>query len=329
MNDNRFPTPTDSMIGESNPSLTLTDAQERNIETLCQIAKQNGTSLSLKEAIDLASLHIPEEDLANAWNRSSVLSSRFLVDSGQIMETFSSLAEEEITMRRIRAEWNLEVGRNFALLFRSDENLLLLSISGSTSYHSVSKEDDLDFFCVTRNDSMWIFLLKALIKGRLFRAREKRSPPFCFSYVMEEAYARKLFSKRSDALFARDAMMAVVLKGEEFYGKLLTENEWIGSYFPRMYSTRISEVLKRHYSESMVGEFSKKPPTSQRIANRILWPILGNYIRVKSYLLNRKFSRVEDTRRIFKVKMDKDHCLFESNDYMELRRKYTGFQILQ
>lgn len=303
--------------------LTLSNIQERNIDILCQVAKSNGTSLSLMELADLTSLDVREEELEKAWNRSKVLSDRYKIAYGRITERVSSIKEADMRERYLRYVWNLGFAKKFALLFTNDEDLKVLSISGSTAYHSVSDQDDLDFFCVTRNDSLWIFLLKALIRSRRFQAREK-GPPLCFSYVVEEASARKLFSKGGDGLFARDAITVNVLKGQKLYGNLLLENAWIGFYFPKMYRARVSELLANK-REGYENSFSDDSSIVRKIANRLLEHTLGNYIRVKSYLLNRRFAKAKENKRIFKVKINNGSCLFESNDYLELRKKYVDF----
>jgi hypothetical protein len=305
---------------------TLNNIQERNIGILCEVARQNGATLNLKEIIDLTSLDIGEEELENAWNRSEYLSARYKIVCGQISQkNRPSLRQTEDVERYTRAKSNLDYARKFALLFQAEENLELLSVSGSTSYGSVSDRDDLDFFCIAKDDSLWLFLSKALIRGRLFRARERESPDLCFSYVIEESNARKLFSRAGDGLFARDAINAIVLKGEAFYGGLLRQNKAIASYFPKMYDTRVSELSKRQNCRQPSAS-SVKFSIIHKIANRVLQYTLGNYIRFKSQLLNRKFANAGDDSRIFKIKIDKGSCLFESNDYLELRRKYADFE---
>ena len=306
--------------------LTLNEAQERNIDLLCQVANQNGAPISLKEIMELTSLDTREEELLNAWNRSELLSDRYSIVGGRVIEKTAFFIEtNEVRTRYDRAESYLNHARKFSTLFKHDKDLEMLSVSGSTSYCSVSEDDDLDFFCITRNDSLWIFLSKALIRSRLFRARDKGSPVLCFSFVIEESHARKLFSKHGDGLFARDAITAIVLKGEEFYRNLLKENKGIGSYFPKMYSARIPEL------SSMQPKIPKYPSQSRasiarKIANRILQHTLGNYIRFKSNLLNRRFAKTGDNKRIFKVHVRKGCFLFESNGYLELRKKYAGLK---
>jgi hypothetical protein len=309
--------------------LTFSDEQERNIEILCEVAKQSGTSLSLKEALELTSLGLTAEEFEIAWKHSKALGSKYKIYSGRIIENADSIDGGEMEKRQTRAEWNLQMARKFVSLFRTDEDLKLLSVSGSTSYHSVSEQDDLDFFCVTKKGSLWIFLAKAFIFGRLFRMRETGSPPLCFSYVMEEDYARRLFRESSDGLFARDAITAIILKGQNLYSELLKENKFIGLYFPKMYLARLSELLEKdHHSQDQERSHSKIQAKLRTIMNSFLRYSLGNYIHFKSYFLNRKFTKDVVSERRFKAKIGKEFCLYESNDYSELRKKYASLQIL-
>lgn len=308
---------------EGDGYLTLNDAQERNIDILCQVAKSNGASISLGELAELISLDAREQVLEDAWVRSTFLRGRYEIVNGRITEKESFVKKKNILERDERARWNLRFAKKFAILFSKDKDLKVLAVSGSTSYYSVSEHDDLDLFCVTRDDSLWIFLLKALIRSRQVKIRDKFAPALCFSYVIEESRARTLFSDEEDGLFARDAITAEVLKGKKFYGELLKQNEWIGSYFATTYHARISELLA---SEVDGCDISDKSSIARRVVNRLLKLTLGNYIRVKSYLLNRRFAKAGNVKRHFRVKLDTGVCLFESEDYVELRRRYAGYK---
>src|SRR5579863_9041158 len=105
-------------------ALRLSVKQENNIELLCQVAKQNGTYLSLKEVLELTSLNCTEEELALAWSLSKRLSSKYRIESGFILEAVSSSPNKMmLAQRRIRANRNLRVAEVFAGLFEEEKNL--------------------------------------------------------------------------------------------------------------------------------------------------------------------------------------------------------------
>ena len=312
----------ETSLFSSEPSLS--SAQEKNIEILCRVATRNGSCLTLREVLELTSLDLGEQDLAVAWNISKSLSSKFKVFSGQIIDINRPVTQDDMGKRSVQAESNLCFARKFARFFRSIDSVYLLSVSGSTSYRSVSQDDDLDFFCITKKDSLWIFMFVALVISRIFRATQKVAPTFCFSCTMEENYARKIFNTRNDGLFARDALTVIVLKGEQFYGNLLKENSWIRKYFSRIYNERISETERNRSSVVLIDTYVSS--TLRKITNIFLSVTLGNYIRIKSELTSRRYSKAGANARIFKAKIDAQRCIFESNDYIELHKEYLDFQ---
>lgn len=327
----RFDPSLASAGGGKEGNFILSKSQERNIEILYEIAKENGARLSLSDVLDLASLTVDEKELVGAWNHSQFLRGKYTLASGEVLEKSSPQIDYgEASKRVARADYNLRVASEFALMFENDESLEVLCVSGSTSYRSASEDDDLDFFCVTKNGSAWIFLLKALFHRRLFQMKEnaegKKLPPICFSYVMEDSCARNLFSERSDGLFARDSITAIVLKGEQVYASLLRDCRWIETYFPKIYRARLNDKqLTKHITLEKKIESAHQWQANilLRAVNGILFITLGNYIRFKSYLLNRRFARNGSNERLFKAKISKSYCLFESENYSHLRNKYA------
>jgi hypothetical protein len=193
-----------------------------------------------------------------------------------------------------------------------------LSVAGSTSYKTTSENDDIDIFCVTEKDSLWIYLTKALLLARVFKLVRPRSPRFCFSCVLDEEYARRLFASPSDALFARDALTAQVLRGSLFYDGLLRKGQWLSDYFPKLHRLRKAQHVETP------KETGVTPSTVARKAlNHFLFLTVGNYVRLKSILLNRKFRKAGRPDSFFTIISSRDHCIFESQGYQKLRRIYS------
>ena len=308
-------------IEDSISSLSL---KKSDILTFCKIAKANGAILSLKDVILLASLDMSEVELAVAWEECTDLRSVYQIVSGRVIERSShenggrSAMIDDYFERFDRATSNIAFAKKFVSFLR-DENLRLVCISGSTSYLSVSKEDDLDFFLVTRRNYMWTSFAKSLLLARAFRVLEPSAPWLCLSYVADEDYIASQFSKPQDALFARDAISATVIRGENFFSNLLQLGSWMTSYFPKMYNLRV-------HREKRIAIRNDPPSLVERISNLFLFYTLGPYIRIKSNLLNRKFLNQGKKDSVFKVKMGKDHCIYESFAYIELKKMYSELQ---
>ncbi len=72
-------------------SLALTEKQEREIEAFCHIAKENGALISLRELIELAAIDSDENELAAAFDSDSKLRSKFILESGYVLERSTAI----------------------------------------------------------------------------------------------------------------------------------------------------------------------------------------------------------------------------------------------
>ena len=309
---------TEEPMGVSSP----TDEVSR-LELLLAIARVKGSSLSAKDIDELTGLLPVGTELGSIWTHIPNLDSRYELQAGLLIEKRASGSQapgetlEDSNQRRARAERYIEYAREFSFL-SGKRWIRVLSVAGSTSYKATSENDDIDIFCVTEKDSLWIYLTKALLLARVFKLVRPRSPRFCFSYVLDEEYARRLFASPSDALFARDALTAQVLRGSLFYDGLLRKGQWLSDYFPKLHRLR-----KAQHAETL-KETGVTPSTVARKAlNHFLFLTVGNYVRLKSVLLNRKFRKAGRPDSFFTIISSRDYCIFESQGYQKLRRIYS------
>jgi hypothetical protein len=311
-----------------NPQISprLNEKTLSNMKLFFDVAKANGDTVSLKELIVLTSIDFTEEQLAESWNDYEFLSSRYRIASGIVLESPYGEDAAELTFRKKeeisgnfqRASSNISFATRFGSFLGSD-SFKVLAISGSTSYLSASKSDDLDFFCISEPAKMWKSFVKSLILARTFRLLQKNSPWLCLSYVADEQFAKREFARSRDGLFARDAISARVIHGEAFYSNLLRENSWMAEYFPKLYNLQVAKSSNEQNPIKGVSTFA-------RILNLFLYFTAGSYIKVKSHLLNRKFSKERKISSQFKLRIGADHCIYESQDYLRLRKMYAAFR---
>ena len=57
--------------------------------------------------------------------------------------------------------------------------------------------------------------------------------------------------------------------------------------------------------------------------NTFLYYTVGGYVRMKAYLLNRRYRSRGDVSSVFRVRIGSDHCVYESNRYQRLRGMYS------
>jgi hypothetical protein len=302
-------------------SLALTEKQAREIEAFCQIASENGAVISLAELIRLASIDASEHELADAFDSDTYLRSKFQLESGYVLERSPQRASprqaiEEEERRRERARENLARGGRFGGLLEGGATVV--SVSGANSFLSAVEGDDIDFFCVTKTDGMWVFMLRALVLARLHRVANSDVPELCFSCVMDEEWATKEFRTRQDPIFARDALTAKVMGGKAAYRELLEGASWMSDYFPTFYRMKLAETGpgdERPSGHAGRGQGSV-------VLNMFVYRTLGSFLRMKSWALNRRFTKAGRHSAIFMTKIGKGHYIFESNRYRKLRRMY-------
>ncbi len=307
-------------------SETRLDISQRDVERiviLCNVAKANGAILSLKDVALLTTLNVNEEELERLWVNNDSLNSAYSVSSGYIFERNPSIDSHSKNLvtcveGKDRANRNFTHARTFTSFILS-RAVRLVAVSGSTSYNSAGRDDDVDFFCVTRKNAMWLFMLKSLLLARIKRFGHRDDPSICFSCVMDEGRAIDEFSEAKDPLFARDALTARPLYGLEYFRGLLTMATWMGNFYPKLYQSK----LEGKTVDSVKN--GPGPSSLKKIVNSYLFHVVGRYIRLKSNLLNRRLAMERKASSVFIVRMGEDHCIYESMRYRQLREMYSGF----
>jgi len=293
------------------------------IRLLSSIAKSNGSLLSLQDIATLTDVNLTEEQLEAGWPTIPGLAETYDLKHGFMIERehANSSSHPTILQREIEKRERGEKYANFARKLASyciGRETKLIAVSGSTSYHAVSETDDLDLFCVTKPESLWMFLTKSLLFSRAFRLAGRDRPRICFSYAVDQSFAENEFTSPNDPLFARDALAAIVIHGVGSYKGLLKRSSWIASYFPRLYQQRTESA-----DAGDVLEPRSKPSPGQKFLNLLLCFLVGNYITTKSTMLNRKFRKQSKSSSFFTVRIGSDHCIFESVRYSHLKTMYN------
>lgn len=157
----------------------LDEAQREAVLAYCRIAAGSGALLSLKDLVELLSVDATEEELGESIASDEWLAPRVLVESGQVVlkSTGSDLgaarkAIEEAEERRRRAVANIDSARAFARLFAKDA--IFVAVAGTNSYLFAAEGDDIDYYCITKTDGMWRFMLKALVLADFLDCEERR-----------------------------------------------------------------------------------------------------------------------------------------------------------
>jgi hypothetical protein len=192
-----------------------------------------------------------------------------------------------------------------------------LGITGSTAYGEPEAGDDLDFFVVTRPGSTWVFLTYTYLAVRLrFRPDGlDRRPLPCFNYVLDEPAAAGEFARPRGFLFAREALTARVLHGEDYYGALLAAAPWLGDEIPRLYAQRRSTSAPR--------AAPAPAPWGIRLLNAALFVPLASYLHLAGLRRNAGFRRERADSGAFRTRTELGRLAFASVHFERLRTDLT------
>ncbi len=302
--------------------MTISRESAERIALLYGVAKEHGSLVTVRDLLPLLPGDATEEELADAITSTPSLSSKFELKSGYITERSDGTEVEHVVLKELAnrkwAQINLQWAKSFVPLLHSTP-FTMVAASGSTSYRSASHSKDLDLFCVAPTGKLWTALTRGLIMARAHRVLHPRSPEICFSCVMDEGFAVPLFRANQGPLFARDALETIVLRGESTYRRLLREATWVSALYPRAYSAKIAPVQGRREVGNGRSIFS-------RLAEAILFRVVGAYVRTKSRMLNTRFAGGGQLDSMFVVRSGRDHLIYESRRYSRLKQKYaSGF----
>ena len=298
------------------------ESQREAILGYTRIAASSGALLSLKDLAELLAVGASEEELRSSILSDPWVSARVALEADHLVlrpeglegRTAQQAAAEEQT-RRARALANLEEARRFSRYFVRDS--FFVAVAGTTSYLSAAASDDIDFFCVTRTDGMWAFMLKVLILSRVSSFVNRGAPPFCFSFVLDERQAREELGAPKTALYARDALTAKLISGDAAYHALIENATWMSSFFPAVYKRRLGEATSGQGPRPSSFRGSKT-------LNAFLLATLGSYVGLRAWVLNRKLTKEGKHDAVFKTRLGPGFLEYASRHYLELGKMYQA-----
>lgn len=299
---------------------SLDDSQRQAVLIYCRIAAVSGALLSVSDLLELLSLDATEEELERSILSDAFLSSKVTVDSGRVLlrrgDSTVKAATEEADRRARRAIANAQAGRVFARLL--NKSAVFMGVAGTTSYLSAAEHDDIDFYCITKTDGMWAFMLRAFILSRIFSLVRRSDPPFCFSFVLDERQASREVSQPRGALYARDTLTAMVVSGGSAYHAILENASWMRSYFPTVYARRLKEIG---------GSDHPQPERrGSRVINLFLFRTVGWYVSLKAWALNRRLTKEGKKDSVFRTTIGPGQLEYASRRYLELGRMYNALE---
>ncbi len=300
----------------------LDERQRQAVLVYCRIAAASGALLSIKDLIELLAIDATEEQVEESISSDTSLSSRVFVESGHVLlrrpgsdrESAREAAKEE-NRRRERALANVEAAKAFARMLGKEA--VFVAVAGTSSYLSAAESDDIDFYCITKTDSMWTFMLKSLILSRIHSLTKRPDQPFCFSFVLDEKRAMEELGRPKDALFARDTLTAKVIAGDGAMYPILKQATWMKSYFPSLYERRLREMRATEGPHPRANKGSK-------VINMWLFVVLGAYVYLRAWILNRRLAKAGRWDAVFKTNIGPGRLEYVSRRYVEIGNMYQA-----
>lgn len=293
------------------------DAVLRRVESMLLIARQHQTGVPVRELTSLLSEEGPRSDAEmRSW-----------IEQHPGVATLRADLAVHPSVDRLPSDTlgRLERGRRYLALargllttqFRLVAPLLrVVSVTGSTAYGEPEPGDDLDLLVIVRDGALWVFLSYAYVVLRLRPLRDGPAERVtsCLNYVATEREARVEFSAPQGLLFAREALTARSIHGEEEYRRLLESARWMQLEFPRLYDS----AVRRSAAPGIDG----RAPALIRVANLAVFPWLAAYLHLLTLWRNHWFRVRGATDRTYRTITTLDRLFFRSAEFEHLRAEY-------
>lgn len=284
---------------------------------MLRAADEHGTGVPLEHLAELLPAEAPHSThgmvdwLAVHAPSSPVLGGRaFLRPPGR----------DDLAARRARGEAYLAAASS---LFRGAlapvrPLLQCVGVTGSVAYGEPEVGDDCDFLVVTRTGAVWAFLAYTYLRLR-FRPPAPQSEfpsTWCFNYVLDDRTVRREFLKPRGFLFAREALTARLLHGEEYYRGLLGGAGWLEGETPRLYD----RWKGRGFPELAP---IRAAPTLVRVANAALFAPVALYLQLAGLVRNRRLRRAGRGAERFRTITRWNRLAFESEKFGRLTELFA------
>jgi poly-beta-1,6-N-acetyl-D-glucosamine synthase len=190
-------------------------------------------------------------------------------------------------------------------------------VTGSAAYGMPRHGDDLDLFVVTRRGGLWWFLAYVYFSVRLAGWRRSGPPEAtpCFNFVLDDHAALQEFSGGRGFLFAREALTAHPIHGEEYYRSLLAKAPWMREEIPRLYT-------EKNQGPAQSDSLSRTAPTFVRLLSLAVFPWLAAYLQLVGLRRDRGFRRASMTDHQFRTETRWRRLAFASRKFERLRESY-------
>lgn len=178
-----------------------------------------------------------------------------------------------IVKTRIRREEEskkkIKIANRLARILSKIPAIQFIGISGALAMNNSDIHDDIDFFIITSEKSLWMTRLFVLLALELLGLRRKRkdmrvSDTICLNMIITEDALFLPFIKKDLYTAHEVVQIKTLFDRRNVYRKFLDSNRWVGRYLPN--STRgTNRSIHTSNPESFVGIFLRFVLSSQML----------------------------------------------------------------
>ncbi len=198
------------------------------------------------------------------------------------------------------------------------------AVTGSVAYGSAVVSDDLDLLVCTARGAVWVFLARAFLAVRRRpRAGASGEPSrWCFNFVTDDRTLVEEYLRARGLLYAREALMARVVLGEDFYRGLLGACPWMASEAPRLY---------RRWARDGFPPQPRSYPASwpTRLTNLALYLLLAPYLQLVGLRRNHRLRREGRPAQEFRTITRLGRLFYQSRRFDDLERRYREVSVTE
>ena len=217
----------------------------------------------------------------------------------------------------------MQVAREIAVSLAKIPTVLYLGVSGAVAAGNAKADDDIDFFVITANRTLWMTRLLLLLTLTWKGIRRKRcvlaAPDMVCLNMLTEEQEMQFREARQDLYTARECVQLVTLfSRNSTYEHFTLQNDWIGKFLCNGY-----DLMKRESQRVTRRERADKWSTF--IGSRLLRVSILEYLA--SYL-----QRLYIGRHRTRETVERHFLAFHPRDYREIvlkkfedKIKATGF----
>ena len=131
----------------------------------------------------------------------------------------------------------LEIAQKAAGYLSYIPTVQLIGISGGLAMHDAEKQDDIDFFIITKTKTLfitrvWILGILQILKLRRTRLTKNPADKICVNFMLDEKKLRFPKSKRDIYIAHEIVQIKPLFERQNTYKKFLRINGWVKKFFP-------------------------------------------------------------------------------------------------